>query len=378
MISDRNHYFKRLDSLRFLCFLSVFFYHSFFTNYVHLKELGFYHFVTRDVFANGNLGVNFFFVLSGFLITHLLIQERQFTGKIDVWKFWIRRVLRIWPLYFVCVFFGFVVFPKIKQAFGLVPEETANPIYYILFISNFDLIASGLPDAAILGVLWSVSIEEQFYFFWPLILLLLPVRKCWIVFLVIIVSSFVFRLFNTSRVLQEFHTLSCIGDMAFGGLAAWLFSNFFQSDTPKLPKYAIVSGYLVFIAFYFFRTEIASISQIIGALDRTIIAASISLIILDQSFSDKSLIDFSKCGYVNRLGRISYGLYCLHFFGILVTLQITSILGVNTKLWHVMFLEPMLALFITIIISEISFRILETPFLKIKRKFSPLAITTNR
>jgi peptidoglycan/LPS O-acetylase OafA/YrhL len=163
-------YFENLDGLRFLCFLSVFFFHSFHTDYASIQSSNLYHFIRRDLFGNGNLGVNFFFVLSGFLITYLLIEEKRLNGQIDIKKFWIRRILRIWPLFYFCVVFGFYIFPFLKTAFGQHPNETASIGYYLTFTNNFDFIKKGLPDASILGVLWSVAIEEQFYFVWPIVL----------------------------------------------------------------------------------------------------------------------------------------------------------------------------------------------------------------
>ena len=77
-------YFENLDGLRFLCFLSVFFFHSFHTENVLIKSSKFYLFFEKHLFGNGNLGVNFFFVLSGFLITYLLIEEKKLNGQIDI------------------------------------------------------------------------------------------------------------------------------------------------------------------------------------------------------------------------------------------------------------------------------------------------------
>ncbi|MBK9047983.1 MAG: acyltransferase [Bacteroidetes bacterium] len=112
---SKKVYFENLDGLRFLCFLSVFFFHSFHTEYDFIKDNPVCTFIKKDLFGNGNLGVNFFFVLSGFLITFLLIEEKKLNRQIDLRNFWIRRILRIWPLFYFCVFFGFVMFPMIKE-----------------------------------------------------------------------------------------------------------------------------------------------------------------------------------------------------------------------------------------------------------------------
>lgn len=251
-------FFENLDGLRFFCFMAVFFYHSFHTEFIEIKNTEYYYFIKKGVFGNGNLGVNFFFVLSGFLITYLLIREKSLKGKINVPFFWIRRILRIWPLYFISVIFGFWIFPILKTYFGQTPNETANIYYYLSFLSNFDMIKKGLPDASTLGVLWSVAIEEQFYLIWPLLLSFFPVKKYWIVFLSIITASIAFRTINLTNpnqgMLFENHTLSCIGDMAMGAMGAWLITNtnFLLKKIKNLNKGEILLIYLLFFTIFLF------------------------------------------------------------------------------------------------------------------------------
>jgi len=130
-------FFPNLDALRFFAFFAVFLFHSFYTEYDFIKKSHIYNFA-NTLCSNGDLGVNFFFVLSGFLITYLLLNEESLKGKINVYYFYIRRILRIWPLYFACVAFGFLIFPQIKLIFGEVPVETANPVLFFTFLSNFN------------------------------------------------------------------------------------------------------------------------------------------------------------------------------------------------------------------------------------------------
>jgi len=96
---------------------------------------------------------------------------------------------------------------------GQTSNETANIWYYLTFTNNFDLLKNGLPDASILGVLWSIAIEEQFYLIWPIILYLLPIKRYWIAFSVIIIGSLIFRGYYNSNYINELHTLSCISDI---------------------------------------------------------------------------------------------------------------------------------------------------------------------
>ncbi len=365
-------YFENLDGLRFFCFLSVFLFHSFHTEYDAIKQDTVYHFFKKDLFGNGNIGVNFFFVLSGFLITFLLIEEKKLNGQIDLKSFWIRRILRIWPLFYFCVFFGFVIFPLLKQFSGQIPNETAHPVYYLTFLNNFDFIKNGLPDASILGVLWSVAIEEQFYLVWPVILFICPVKKMWIPFVVIIIISLIFRTLNNTYLMHEYHTLSCIGDMTIGATGAWLInaSDKFKSRIENLAKWQIISIYLVFAVMFLFRDELLLTNDRIRIFERPLIAIFIILIILEQTFSVNSIFKMSNYKRVSKLGIITYGLYCLHFIGILVTITLTKKLGINTHLWQIICVETPLALVVTIIISKLSYRYFETPFLKLKQRFA--------
>lgn len=366
-------FFENLDGLRFFCFLSVFLFHSFFTEFQYIRNDILYSFITEFLLKNGNLGVNFFFVISGFLITFLLIKEKEQNGQINLKNFWIRRMLRIWPLFYFCIFFGFIVFPFIKTIFGQTPNETANWIYYITFTNNFDFISKGLPDASILGVLWSVAIEEQFYFVWPIILYFFPKKKYWIAFTIIIIGSLIFRVFyiNNAAMLEN-HTLSCMGDLSIGAMGAWFINEKikFKTFIENLKKYQIVILYLLFIIIFLFRKEILMTDSFIRIFERTFISIVIMFIILEQCYAKNSIFKMKNCKIISKLGIISYGLYCLHFIGILITINITKMLGINTSLWQIVFIEMPLSLIFTILIAKISYRFYEKPFLKFKEKFA--------
>lgn len=364
-------YFENLDGLRFICFLSVFLFHSFHTNYESIKNSHGYGFVKWGLFGNGNLGVNFFFVLSGFLITFLLIKEREFYGKIDILAFWRRRIFRIWPLFYFCVFFGFIIFPFLKSFFGQTPNETANPVYYLTFLNNFDFIHNGLPDASVLGVLWSVAIEEQFYFIWPILLFFLPTKLFPFLFSLVILISLLFRWQFDNPVYYEYHTLSCMGDLAVGALGAWLAQKAtVVNQLKELRGEFIILIYLLVACIFFFREVPFSSYFPLRIIERTVIAFLFLLVILEQNYSKESIFKMKNFEILSRLGVISYGLYCLHFIGILITTTITSKLGWNTQLWQVIFLDTTVALFITIAISSVSFRYFESPFLKMSKRIS--------
>ena len=364
-------FFPNLDGLRFLCFLSVFFFHSFYTEFAYIQNSKHYYFIKKVLFVNGNIGVNFFFVLSGFLITFLLIKEKEIYGQIKIINFWIRRILRIWPLYFFCVFFGFVIFPILKNWFGQIPNETANPLYYITFLNNFDFIKKGLPDASILGVLWSVAIEEQFYFVWPVLLFLIPIRFYPYLFTFIISISIVFRAYFDNSLLNEYHTFSCMGDLCIGAFGAYFVKNSGNKESlAKMSKPVLMLIYFSFFIIYFFRGDIFSGNYLLRVIERPLLAFIILLIILEQNFCKNSFFKMSSFKIISKLGVITYGLYCLHFIGILVVITINKKLHYNTNIFEVTFLEVPLSLLLTIVISKISYNYFEKHFLALKEKFS--------
>ncbi len=364
-------FFPNLDGLRFFCFLAVFLFHSFYTEYDHIRSSSTYLFVRSFLFKNGNLGVNFFFVLSGFLITYLLLKEKEFYGKISVVDFWKRRILRIWPLFFACVFFGFVIFPQLKNFLGQESNETANVFYYLTFLNNFDFIKNGLPDASVLGVLWSVAIEEQFYFIWPLLLIVIPSHGYKYLFFVIILSTLIFRGVFDDSMYNEYHTLSCIGDMTVGGLGALMIhTTTLNKKIATIGKGYIVALYAAVVLIFLFRDTIQSSYYLLRVVERIIIAFVFLMVILEQNYAKNSLFKMGNFKLFSELGTISYGLYCLHFIGILITTNTFKIFHFNNNLWQVLILETIFAFIITIIIAKLSYRYFESPFLKLKHKLS--------
>lgn len=364
-------FFPNLDGLRFFCFLAVFLFHSFHSVYDHILNDPFYKFIKYDLFGNGNLGVNFFFVLSGFLITYLLLVEKSLSEKINIPNFYIRRILRIWPLFFFCVAFGFIVFPFIKKIAGEVPNEAADPVYYLFFLNNFDFIKNR-PDSSVLGVLWSVAVEEQFYLFWPLILAFLSTRFIPFVFVIIIIQSVVFRFLNFDALIMEYHTLSCINDMAIGGLGAYAVftSPALIKWIQNLHKNWIILSYCILLFVLLTRSELLQATAVSAAFERVLVAFLFLFIILEQNYANHSLFKLSDFKWITYLGKRTYGLYCLHFIGILTVTQITKMLGINTALWQVLIIDTVFSLLTTLLIAEISYRFYETPFLKLKERFS--------
>jgi peptidoglycan/LPS O-acetylase OafA/YrhL len=372
-------FFPNLDGLRFFSFLVVFLYHGHLSVLSYLKDSQPRTYSAVEfLFQHGNLGVNFFFVLSGFLITFLLIKEKELTGTIHVPNFYVRRMLRIWPLYYLCIFLGFVAFGILKKYSGQPIAENASPFFYIFFGANFDIMHTwpDKPDALLLSVLWSVAVEEQFYLTWPLILKVVPMKYFKYVFPVIMAGSLVFRSFHTGDndhefAIRYFHTFSVIGDMALGGLFAYLVSyeNKFKSYIVNISKGQLILLYLSTLLVGLYK-HVLFPPGIPVIFERIVIAFLFGMIILEQNYAKNSLFKMSNFKLASKLGIYTYGLYCLHFLGLYLAIKIMNVLRLNGSVSRVAFAMLALAFALSVVIALSSYNFYEKWFLRWKDRFA--------
>jgi peptidoglycan/LPS O-acetylase OafA/YrhL len=241
-------FFPNLHGLRFVGALAVMLFHCFTLN----REIWgdfyqeFWFQKVGIVLGKGHLGVVLFFVLSGFLITYLLLDESTRKGRINLVHYLMRRFLRVWPLYFVIVLFGFFVFPHLP--YGL---ETVHEFWrFALFLSNIDEILVGLKDQInFLTATWTVSVEEQFYLTWGVLIGLIAFRKkrtYLYFFCAVILVSLCFRyVYLGDHRSLYYHTFSVMSDLAIGGIIGlWAFNGTAKRLFEGIPRWVIVCGYV--------------------------------------------------------------------------------------------------------------------------------------
>jgi peptidoglycan/LPS O-acetylase OafA/YrhL len=165
-------YFPELDGMRFIAFMMVYLFHGGVPQGIMARLIG-----SRVALAlreNGGFGVQLFFILSGYLIATLLLREEARYGRIALRAFWIRRILRIWPLYYLIVAIGFGLIPALNghvRSPGYRDMLRIHLIPFLGFLGNWSMaLVSPLPDW--LSILWSVCVEEQFYVIVPLLIAL--------------------------------------------------------------------------------------------------------------------------------------------------------------------------------------------------------------
>lgn len=320
--------------------------------------------------SSGALCVNVLHVLSGFLITYLLLAEEKSTGQFSILRYYLRRTLRIWPLYFTMVITFLFIVPMVMQAFGFTYHETANPWSYFFFWNNFAMLSDGFPYSPVLAVLWTVSVEEQFYVVMPWLMKFFRKQRVAVFLAIAIVSTLARIYFRNEGTTLFFHTLCIMSDFAVGAFIAWLAVNnhsWFHrwKKMPRAVNFGIYLALLVMIVFYHpvFDSPLATIAE------RLILGLAFGHVILDQAFGENKAFNMHRIPGFVWLGKRAFGIYCFHQVGILASVHLFKAMNWLQSPWQFLLLLPLLSFFITVLIAAFSYRFFEQPFLDLKKKF---------
>jgi peptidoglycan/LPS O-acetylase OafA/YrhL len=348
----KRFYRPELDALRFFAFLAVLVRHGAGPS---LGLLG----VVRDT---GNFGLSMFFLLSASLITELLLREREQSGTVAWGFFFTRRALRIWPLYYASLVAGAVIGKLSPDSFG---TTRAGVIAASFFVANWPI---NRYLGIIIGPLWSISVEEQFYLIWPPIIkfggktLALAASISFAVVAGVWLWSYsgkgwklwfdtpVEFLFFAAGTMIAFATRGrslpvMSGILRGGGIVAGLFSLVIAALVGGIAE----PGPGITID----RLYIGYSAAVVGC-------STIFLATLGMSNIPRSLI---------YLGKISYGLYVFHAGILELSKWLTTPLHLASGSALEMFVVDGLALVLCILAAHLSYRYFETPFLRLKSRF---------
>jgi peptidoglycan/LPS O-acetylase OafA/YrhL len=381
MNNSSKVFFPNLEGLRFFAFFVVFIHHAS-SSLGYNSQSGTFTWIRAHFFKNGDLGVSFFFVLSGFLITYLLLKEKETTGKIHIPHFYLRRVLRIWPLYFLVVGLCLFVFPTLGPSLPRwfpigVSTRAINPWLYATFTGNFDYLLHGINNFMI-GILWSVSVEEQFYLFWPLIIAFVPSRHLMKAFILIILGSVAFRFFYAqgNAMILKYHSLSCMSDLATGAVIAYfVFGGKMTGWFGKMKKGWIVMVYLlllVLIPFRFYTWKFGLYYNHVSSVLPLIFSSIFAFIIMEQNYAKNSFYKVSNFRLISSWGKFTYGMYCYHMILFFAVLLVFSLMGIplqGMSKYTFLFITG-ISFFSTIFAAEVSYYYYESIFLKWKDRFA--------
>ena len=377
-MSEHKIYFKNLDSIRFFAALIVYIGHGISPSYQYLPIQNTIWEQFLNVISIGPIGVYMFFVLSGFLITYLLISEYEINKKISLKNFYIRRILRIWPLYFLIIVFAFGIIPFITYLTGTYKPAPSKIIYYLTFLSNFDIIRLLQNNLGFINpfpqvVTWSVSVEEQFYLFWPLIFVFIP-KRFWIhSILLVIAGSLFFRLlyFNNAQILYM-HTIALLIYLGMGALLAYLIktSHRIKHIFENCSTYTHLLLFIISFCFLFWFKALFTFKygNVVGSI---VISLSFALIITAQAITkSKSILNLHNISFANRWGKYTYGIYLIHPIVLVFTNMLIPLMPFPTENFIYSFSNGIVCFPITLFLSKLSYKYYESRFLLLKERFT--------
>jgi peptidoglycan/LPS O-acetylase OafA/YrhL len=296
----------------------------------------------------GAFGVDLFFCLSAYLITELLLREKDQVGHLNVKAFYIRRMLRIWPLYFLFVLFSYgISFVDPTQQFS-----TTQLAMYLLLVGNW---AGMIGEThSFVDPMWSVSIEEQFYLLWPLVVRKASRKKIVTICMFMICTAFVWRALIQAR-MQSPHvmiwngTFSHLDSMSYGIILSVIGVR--ERTSMWLRAGLALVGIFAWLFAASIRDQGDNMMALVALGSAVILRAAVGL-----KLNNRILV---------RLGMVSYGLYVYHeLFLHVFNRVLPDTHGWGFLLWWV------LSLIATTITALASYRWLESPFLRMKERFS--------
>ncbi len=359
----RRFYRPELDVLRFAGFVMVFIHHGFPLTTAEYMGWGVPR-ILAELIASGArataLSVDLFFALSAYLITELLLREQRFRGSFDIRAFYIRRILRIWPLYYFALL---VLLPLLALA---LPEDRMSGSFWLAFLVFAGNWACALSNSypTALAVLWTVSIEEQFYFSWPWLIRLLGSRMPWFAGGMLVVAT-IARIFlighYTDLVGMDAriwtNTFARLDPIAGGALLALLLKGKIPQHTLRERILWLVSGGAVL----WIAGSVIKDPGWIWLVTYPLSTAGCVAIIYGTFAPDGSR--WPKP--LTYLGKITFGLYAFHVAAIrLVQAASPSLTGP---------LVLLIAFALTVAAAALSYRYLESPFLRWKNRFEQVS-----
>ncbi len=355
-------YFPGLDVLRFICATGVIFHHTaqqLFSRGIALTDSGAHKFT-------GSFFLDVFFIISGFLIASILIKENE-SDTYSLKNFYLRRIIRIWPLYFLAVAILIILVPALKHS----PSEIikTNALYALGFSVNFQLLFDGA--AKTYSVLWSVCIEEHIYLVLPFLLFIFKrnfKRLSFFLLVVGLASWLCFGFLHASQQWPSAYFNSLCYFYYFGaGMLLAVFHK--QITSPKIkflftvPAQLLIYTLLILCVFNFLPAAfyIFPVWVLLSGFFGTYLVAAASR----QNF----ILQLGPA--LSRFtGNISYAMYMVHI--VLITVSINYLLrnnirpeGIELSLWF-----PCVTTLLSIFVASILYYLYERPILKLKKRFT--------
>ncbi|MBU6453059.1 MAG: acyltransferase [Cyanobacteria bacterium REEB67] len=378
---EKTFWLPELDGLRSLAFILVYYHHTiglFWRDTAGNNPLyKVIYYLDQRVHNWGWIGVDLFFVLSAFLITSLLLRERGATETISLPKFFARRALRIWPLYF------FYLAIVATLALCLSPSYTGSALSevkavtqlaaFAFFVGNFAVIGQGVV-LHLLNPMWSLCIEEQFYIVWGSAMKGLRERRLLLLLLGLMAVAapslryYLWTVDAKNYLAYYLNSLSHCDAIVYGAIAAFVWDVGAEKlKSSGVAQVGLIASAAVLLAPVAFVPYIeASDISIVWVM--TTIALGFTCLVL-ATLSNKGLRAFFALPFLRHVGKLTYGLYMFHFLVIYSLVFVArNQLHISSRLVFILISWP-LGLALTYCLARLSWRFIEAPSLAAKERF---------
>lgn len=362
---SNRRYFHTFDALRFFAFFKVFL--------LHLPIVAFPWF--NYLKAGGGIGVQFFFVLSGFLITYIILEEKNRTGTLNLKNFFVRRVLRIWPLYYLMVLVAYAT-PYILDHFlhlSSSPEGYEPQLWVSLtFLENYKMMITGEhANVSPLSVMWSLCIEEHYYIVWGMLLYFINTKRLHIVIIISILLGGVSRFAYYQLDIPASDLPTNIDLFAFGAIPAYMLVYHPQKLAKLLGNISLFRKRIFVLVLLVVVTICSQYAGDDGpfVLLTTLLGALFTILIA-FTLPDNKMLKISDKNWLSRMGVYTYGLYLYHTLVINLLLQLFAKggWGVDKPVYAIVFF--IISLIGSLLCSVASYHLFEKMFLRLKRYFN--------
>ena len=328
----------------------------------------------------GYFGVRLFFVLSGYLITGILLSGADAScnwhGKAMFWKnFYVRRALRIFPAYYLCLIAAVVLATKVNGLQG-------HHGWRFAYLTNFHMALHDTGDVYY-GHLWTLAVEEQFYLFWPFVILLLPVRWRVAAALGLILAGPVSRLISAGIAPNEFWirkpTWCCFDSLGFGALlACWRGLKKRECSSRLLPRLAILASVVLLAGGLYSRWRFGERAPE-AAIFLGLAEGFLFFLLLRASTNESNALwkQFLAHRWLVAIGKVSYGLYLYHAFVMPAVSFIFRRINWDQKHGLGLHFYFVLVTTLSIGVAFLSWKFFEGPLNRLKSRFPYYTFTEN-
>jgi peptidoglycan/LPS O-acetylase OafA/YrhL len=366
-VAKNSTYDAGIDVVRFIAFLCVFIHHFVYRGGNSIAEAPktFWANIYVDSFAFfGSEGVTIFFCLSGYLLSKLLIRELDETGRLSIRSFYLRRILRIWPLYFSFIVFCILAAPIL----GNQAIKSSELPSLLTFTYNWQQIYVG-QSRGMPAILWSISVEEQIYLILPLLLILFfrwGVKKLAIALVLLGYFSRCLLYINEASLYRN--TFSYMSTIGIGMFYAIYEESIRRSFQRNRILFSFIFTSLIVIYVLQFKSIFSKGSLAIVVFDLTAIMAIFLLVMLGRSQAKLSRAILRPFAW---LGRRTYGMYIFHWpiLALMVSRNVffDDLTGISYE-------GLVFAFGLVVGISAFSYRYFEKPFLDLRKKYQYIKI----